>query len=91
MCGRFRQMAGALLVLSGVLIVFLCLPMEFFLIALGVALAGSRAAASAVKGRKKRDGRENGLHQATEISARAASPADGQSGLTTRKLCRINR
>ena len=40
MCGRFRQMAGVLLVLSGVLIVFLCLPMEFFLIALGVALAG---------------------------------------------------
>ena len=39
MCGRFRQMAGVLLVLSGVLIVFLCLPMEFFLIALGVALA----------------------------------------------------
>ena len=41
MCGRFRQMAGGLLVLSGVLIVFLCLPMEFFLIALGVALAAA--------------------------------------------------
>ena len=41
MCGRFRQMAGALLVLSGVLIVFLCLPMEFFLFALGVALAAA--------------------------------------------------
>ena len=41
MCGRFRQMAGDLLVLSGVLIVFLCLPMEFFLIALGVALAAA--------------------------------------------------
>ena len=41
MCGRFRQMAGVLLVLSGVLIVFLCLPMEFFLIALGVALAAA--------------------------------------------------
>ena len=41
MCGRFRQMAGVLLVLSGVLIVFLCLPMELFLIALGVALAAA--------------------------------------------------
>lgn len=41
MCGRFRQMAGVLLVLSGVLIVFLCLPMECFLIALGVALAAA--------------------------------------------------
>lgn len=41
MCGRFRQMADVLLVLSGVLIVFLCLPMEFFLIALGVALAAA--------------------------------------------------
>lgn len=41
MCGRFRQMAGVLLVLSGVLIVFLCLPMEFFLIVLGVALAAA--------------------------------------------------
>ena len=41
MCGRFRQMAGVLLVLSGVLIVFLCLPMEFFLIALGGALAAA--------------------------------------------------
>lgn len=41
MCGRFRQMAGVLLVLSGVLIVFLCLPMEFFLITLGVALAAA--------------------------------------------------
>lgn len=41
MCGRFRQMAGVLLVLSGVLIVFLCLPMEFFLIALSVALAAA--------------------------------------------------
>ena len=41
MCGRFRQMVGVLLVLSGVLIVFLCLPMEFFRIALGVALAAA--------------------------------------------------
>ena len=40
-CGRVRQMAGVLLVLSGVLIVFLCLPMELFLIALGVALAAA--------------------------------------------------
>ena len=37
MCGGIRQGVGVLLVLSGVLIVFLCLPMEFFLIALGVA------------------------------------------------------
>ena len=28
-----------IVVLAGVLIVFLCLPMEFFLIALGIALA----------------------------------------------------
>ena len=41
MCGRFRQMAGVLLVLSGRCFVFLCLPMEFFLIALGVALAAA--------------------------------------------------
>lgn len=37
--GRGRRLAGILLVLAGVLIVFLCLPMEFFLIALGIALA----------------------------------------------------
>ena len=37
--GRGRQTAGILLVIAGVLIVFLCLPMEFFLIALGVAMA----------------------------------------------------
>ena len=41
MCGGIRQGVGVLLVLSGVLIVFLCLPMEFFLIALGVALAAA--------------------------------------------------
>ena len=40
-CGGIRQGVGVLLVLSGVLIVFLCLPMEFFLIALGVALAAA--------------------------------------------------
>lgn len=32
---------GILLVIAGVLIVFLCLPMEFFLIALGVAMAAA--------------------------------------------------
>ena len=40
-CGGIRQGVGVLLVLSGVLIVFLCLPMEFFLIAVGVALAAA--------------------------------------------------
>ena len=39
--GRGRQTAGILLVIAGVLIVFLCLPMEFFLIALGVAMAAA--------------------------------------------------
>ena len=34
-------LAGVLLVIAGVLIVFLCLPMEFFLIALGVAMAAA--------------------------------------------------
>lgn len=33
-----RRLLGTLLALAGVLIVFLCLPVEFFLIALGVAL-----------------------------------------------------
>ena len=33
------QLAGVLLVITGVLIVFLCLPMKFFLIVFGVALA----------------------------------------------------
>ena len=47
-CGGIRQGVGVLLVLSGVLIVFLCLPMEFFLIALG----GGRAAAAALEGGK---------------------------------------
>ena len=37
--GRGRRLAGILLVLAGVLIVFLCLPMEFFLIALAIVLA----------------------------------------------------
>lgn len=49
-CGGIRQGVGVLLVLSGVLIVFLCLPMEFFLIALGVALGGGGAAAAALEG-----------------------------------------
>ena len=48
-CGGIRQGVGVLLVLAAlgkllaqmVLIVFLCLPMEFFLIALGVALAAA--------------------------------------------------
>ena len=31
-CGGIRQGVGVLLVLSGVLIVFLCLPMEFYAI-----------------------------------------------------------
>ena len=39
--GRGRQTAGIRLVIAGVLIVFLCLPMEFFLIALGVAMAAA--------------------------------------------------
>ena len=34
-----RSLCGVILVLSGVLIVFVCLPMRLFLIALGVALA----------------------------------------------------
>ena len=39
-CGdQTRLILGTLLVLTGVLIVFLCLPMQFFLILLGVALA----------------------------------------------------
>ena len=36
-----RQMTGILLVLVGVLLVFLCLPMQFFLIVFGVALAAA--------------------------------------------------
>ena len=56
MCGRFRQMAGVLLVLSGVLIVFLCLPMEFFLIALGVALAAAGLLLLRGKGGRKEMG-----------------------------------
>ena len=38
-CSRGRRIAGILLVIAGVLIVFVCLPREFFLIVLGVALA----------------------------------------------------
>ena len=37
--GRGRRLAGIFLVLAGVLLVFICLPARFFLIALGVALA----------------------------------------------------
>jgi len=36
-----RQLTGVLLVLVGVLLVFLCLPMQFFLIVFGVALAAA--------------------------------------------------
>ena len=36
--GRF---AGVLLLLAGVLLVFLCLPMQFFVIVLGVAMAAA--------------------------------------------------
>lgn len=41
MCGGGKRLAGALLALAGILIVFLCLPMQFFLILLGVALAAA--------------------------------------------------
>lgn len=40
-CGKGRRLAGMLLVIAGVLIVFLCLPMELFFIALGVVLAAA--------------------------------------------------
>lgn len=40
-CSRGRRIAGILLVIAGVLIVFVCLPREFFLIVLGVALAAA--------------------------------------------------
>lgn len=40
-CAKGRQLAGMLLVIAGVLIVFLCLPMQFFLIALGVVLTAA--------------------------------------------------
>ena len=36
-----RHLAGALLTAAGVLIVFLCLPMRFFLVALGILLAAA--------------------------------------------------
>lgn len=38
---QIRQLTGVLLVLVGVLLVFLCLPMQFFLIVFGVALAAA--------------------------------------------------
>ena len=40
-CGGIRQGVGVLLVLSGVLFVFLCRAIEFFLIALALALAAA--------------------------------------------------
>lgn len=41
-CGGGRgRLAGIILVLAGVLLVFLCLPVEVFVIALGVALAAA--------------------------------------------------
>lgn len=36
-----KRSVGLILVLAGVLLVFVCLPMEFLLIALGVAMAAS--------------------------------------------------
>ena len=44
MIGRYcrsRQMTGVFLVLLGVLLVFLCLPMQFFLIVIGIGLAAA--------------------------------------------------
>ena len=41
MRGGRRQMLGMLLVLAGVLLVFLCMPPEIFVIALGVVLAAA--------------------------------------------------
>lgn len=40
-CGPGRHMAGAALIAAGVLIVFLCMPVRFFLVALGVLLAAA--------------------------------------------------
>lgn len=37
-CSRGKQLVGTALVLAGVLLVFLCLPVRFFVIALGVTL-----------------------------------------------------
>lgn len=39
-CGG-RQMLGAALVLVGVLLIFLCMPLQVFVIALGVVLAAA--------------------------------------------------
>ena len=42
MCScRGKRLAGMILVAAGVLIIFLCLPMRVFFIALGAALAAS--------------------------------------------------
>ena len=35
-----RRILGAVLVLAGVLLVFVCMPLQVFVIALGVVLAG---------------------------------------------------
>ena len=41
-CGGGRgQLAGVFLLLAGILVIFLCLPMRFFLVALGVVLASA--------------------------------------------------
>ena len=40
-CGGKGRFVGILLLLAGVLLVFLCLPMQFFVIALGVVLAAA--------------------------------------------------
>ena len=38
-CLRTRRRLGGLLAFGGVMIVFICLPVEFFLIALGTGMA----------------------------------------------------
>lgn len=40
-CIHGRRLLGAALALAGVLLVFLCLPLEFLLIALGAALTAA--------------------------------------------------
>lgn len=39
--GRSRRLLGAVLALAGMLLVFLCLPVELLLIALGTALTAA--------------------------------------------------
>ena len=36
-----KQLVGAMLVLIGVLLIFLCMPLQVFVIALGIVLAGT--------------------------------------------------